>query len=140
MDRMSMACSLEGRVPFLDIPLVEQAVRLPTSLKLGSRETKRILKILARRRLSNDVAARSKSGFGVPLGDWFRSPILAPAIARLKDRNHSASQYFDRRAIDQILDEHASGRIDHGEILWVLTNVFVWEESVAQGRPTALSA
>src|SRR4029079_8053259 len=130
---MSMATSLEGRVPFLDIPLVEHVVRMPTALKLGKRETKRVLKVLARRQLSGAVARRSKSGFGVPLGDWFRSPILAPAIERLRDPRHAAAQHFDKRVVDRLLTEHAAGTADHGEALWMLTNVYVWHEAIAQG-------
>ena len=133
MDRMSMACSLEGRVPFIDVPLVEHALRLPTAFKLGRRETKRVLKVLARRELSTAVATRSKSGFGVPLGNWFRSPVFAPALVRLRDPDHPASQYFHRPTIDRLLAEHAAGRADHGEALWMLTNVFVWQDAVADG-------
>jgi asparagine synthase (glutamine-hydrolysing) len=133
MDRMSMACSLEGRVPFLDVPLVEHALRVPTSFKLGRRETKRVLKALARRRLSDAVTGRSKSGFGVPLGDWFRSPILAPAVDRLRNRDHPAARYFDMTVVARVLDEHAKLVADHGEALWLMTNVFMWEEAVASG-------
>src|SRR6185437_3119550 len=131
MDRMSMACSLEGRVPFLDIPLVEFALSLPTSYKLGRRATKRPLKILADRELSPIVARRSKSGFGVPLGDWLRSPVLAPAIARLEDPEHPAAAYFDRSIVQRLVAEHSAGAADHGEALWLLTNVYVWQEVVA---------
>jgi asparagine synthase (glutamine-hydrolysing) len=138
MDRMSMACSLEGRVPFLDIPLVEHALRLPTAVKLGGRETKRVLKTLARRQLSERIASGAKSGFGVPLGDWFRTSILAPAIERLRDPDHPAATYFQKPVIDQILREHASGTVDHGEILWLLTNVYVWcEGSGSLNAPAA---
>lgn len=136
MDRMSMACSLEGRVPFLDIPLVEHAMRLPTGVKLGRRDTKRVLKVLAQRRLSPAVAGRSKSGFGVPLGDWFRSPILAPAIERLRNPDHPAADYFDRSVVNRVLAEHARGDEDHGEALWLLANVYTWHETVAQQRPS----
>jgi asparagine synthase (glutamine-hydrolysing) len=128
MDRMSMASSLEGRVPFLDIPLVEHALRLPTVDKIAKRETKRVLKVLAKRQLSAGVAGRSKSGFGVPLGDWFRSPVLAPAVERLRDAGHPAAEHFDMSVVARVLAEHATGRVDHGEVLWMLTNVFVWHE------------
>ncbi|HEX6052849.1 MAG TPA: asparagine synthase (glutamine-hydrolyzing) [Gemmatimonadaceae bacterium] len=140
MDRMSMACSLEGRVPFLDIPLVEHAVRMPTRLKLGRRTTKRVLKQLARRELSADVAGRSKSGFGVPLGDWFRSPVLSPAMDRLRDPSHPAAQYFDRSEIDRLVCEHATGQADHGESLWLLANVYAWQEAVVEGSPRSFRA
>jgi asparagine synthase (glutamine-hydrolysing) len=140
MDRMSMACGLEGRVPFLDIPLVEHALRLPTAFKLRGRETKRVLKALARRQLSPAVARRAKSGFGVPLGDWFRSPILAPAIDRLRDPSHPAAQHFRREALDRLIREHAAGRADHGEALWMLTNVYVWQEGIIRGRVSGRDA
>ena len=123
MDRMSMATSLEGRVPFLDIPLVEHVVRMPTALKIGRRETKRVLKVLARRRLSTGVASRSKSGFGVPLGDWFRSPILAAAVERLRDPDHPAATHFQRAVLDQLLAEHASGHVDQATIEYAATQI-----------------
>ncbi len=140
MDRMSMACSLEGRVPFLDIPLVERALRLPTNVKLAGRETKRVLKVLARKQLSAAVAGRSKSGFGVPLGDWFRSPILSPAIDRLRDPGHPAAGYFDPAVVRELVSEHSSGKTDHGEALWMLTNVYIWQEAVADGGGLLASA
>ena len=140
MDRMSMACSLEGRVPFLDIPLVEHALQLPTRMKLGLRETKRVLKVLARRHLSPAVANRSKSGFGVPLGDWFRTPILAPALERLGDPDHPAAQYFDQVELARLLREHATMRVDHGEALWMLTNVYAWQDAVSRERAVPAGA
>jgi asparagine synthase (glutamine-hydrolysing) len=136
MDRMSMACSLEGRVPFLDVPLAEQVLQIPTGLKLGRRETKRVLKVLARRRLAPAVAGRAKSGFGVPLDEWFRSPVLAPAIDRLRDPAHPAAAYFQQPVIDRIIREHASRRANHGEALWMLTNVYIWQEAVASASVT----
>ena len=138
MDRMSMAASLEGRVPFLDIPLVEHVIGMPTSLKLGRYETKRVLKTLAKRRLSTSVARQAKSGFGVPLGDWFRSPILAPAIDRLRDPQHPAAEHFERSVLEEVLTQHASRAVDHGEVLWMLTNVYAWHETVSAGAGAAL--
>jgi len=136
MDRMSMACGLEGRVPFLDLSVVDFALRLPTSFKLRRRETKRVLKILARRRLDAEVSSRSKSGFGVPLADWFRSPILAAAIDRLRDPEHPAAMYFQRSVIERLIADHTSGRADHGEILWMLTNVYIWFEVAGSPAPS----
>jgi asparagine synthase (glutamine-hydrolysing) len=101
-------------------------------MKLGFRETKRVLKVLARRRLTPAVAHRSKSGFGVPLGDWFRSPVLAPALDRLRDPDHPAAQHFDRAELARVLAEHVAGDADHGEALWMLTNVYAWQDVVAR--------
>lgn len=139
MDRMSMACSLEGRVPFLDVSVVEHALRLPTTMKLGYRETKRILKELAGHRLPPGAAGRRKSGFGLPLDDWFRSPILAPAIQRLRDPTHPATEYLDPLVVAELVEEHAKGAADHGEALWLLANVYMWQE-VSVTRPDPASA
>ena len=128
MDRMSMACSLEGRVPFLDVPLVEWGLAVSTGAKLGWRQTKRVVKALASSTLSPEVTYRSKSGFGVPLGDWFRSPVLSPLLDRLRDRRHPAAAHFDPEVLGTIVREHASGAHDHGEILWLLANVYIWHE------------
>lgn len=128
MDRMSMACSLEGRVPFLDVRLVEWGTSLDTRAKLGWSGTKRVVKALALGILSPTVTHRSKSGFGVPLDDWFRSPVLAPLLDRLRDRHHPAAAHFDQDVLAAIVREHARGERDHGEALWLLANVYVWHE------------
>ena len=133
MDRVSMACSLEGRVPFLDIPLVEWAVRLAGKLKLSGTQNKRVVKALARRRLNPAIALGAKSGFGVPLGAWFRSPVLAPLLVRLRDPGHPAADLFDQREVRRLTDEHSAGAADHGEALWLLANVYVWAEINADG-------
>ncbi len=128
MDRMSMAVSLEGRVPFLDIPLVEWAVQLAGHLKLSGTENKRVVKALAHRRLNPAIARGAKSGFGVPLDTWFRSPVLAPLLDRLRDPGHPAAGLFVQREVRRLTDEHAAGAADHGEALWLLSNVYVWSE------------
>jgi asparagine synthase (glutamine-hydrolysing) len=90
--------------------------------------------------LSPAVARRSKSGFGVPLDDWFRSPVLAPLLDRLRDTRHPAAAHFDRGVLATILGEHAAGRRDHGEVLWLLANVYVWHEVctwTSSGLPTS---
>ena len=133
MDRMSMACSLEGRVPFLDVPLVEWAVQLAGRLKLSGTENKRVVKALAQRRLNPAIARGAKSGFGVPLGDWFRSPVLSPLLDRLRDPGHPAADLFDGREVRRLIDAHAAGAADHGEALWLLANVYVWAETNAGG-------
>ncbi|MGH7689956.1 MAG: asparagine synthase (glutamine-hydrolyzing), partial [Gemmatimonadaceae bacterium] len=133
MDRMSMACSLEGRVPFLDVPLVEWAVQLAGPLKLSGKQNKRVVKALAQRRLNPAIARGAKSGFGVPLGDWFRSPVLAPLLERLRDPGHPAANLFDQREVRRLTDAHVAGAVDHGEALWLLANVYVWAEINADG-------
>ena len=128
IDRMSMATSLEGRVPFLDIPLVEWGVRVAGRLKLAGRENKRVVKRVAERYLSPAITRGAKSGFGIPLDAWFRSPIFAPLLTRLRDPSHPAADLFDRATLRRVVDEQVRGVRDHGEALWLLSNVFVWAE------------
>ena len=132
IDRMSMAHGLEGRVPFLDLPVVEFALRLPSSLKLGLRSNKRVLKRLARGVLSEKIVRGPKSGFGLPLDAWFRGPQLGGLLQRISDSSHPASTCFDRAELDAIVREHRSGARNHGEALWLLANVFLWHEEQAR--------
>ena len=128
IDRMSMAHGLEGRVPFLDLPVVEFALRLPSSLKLGLRSNKRVLKGLARGVLSERIVRGPKSGFGLPLDAWFRGPQLGGLLRRISDSSHPAATCFDRSVLDTIIREHRSRARNHGEALWLLANVFLWHE------------
>lgn len=133
MDRMSMAWGLEGRVPFLDIPLVEWGVRLAGRLKLAGTKNKRVVKALAQRRLSPAIAGGAKSGFGVPLDAWFRSPVLGPLVERLTDPGHPAAELFDAREVHRLVESHRGGGADHGEALWLLVNVYLWVEANVDG-------
>ena len=141
VDRMSMAHSIESRVPLLDHPLVEFALRLPLALKLRGGERKYLLKRAARRLLPDAVLQRRKQGFGVPLSVWFRGderqgraaqPRATPS--RLRDAFHDvllspcAQQrgYFDTREVQRLLDEHLAGRRDHDFRLWQLFMFELW--------------
>src|SRR5690348_9062683 len=91
MDRMSMANGLEGRVPFLDVPLVEWGWRVASSLKLRRGGQKRVVKALGAQMLPPTVTRAPKSGFGLPLSDWFRGPIFADVWAKLRNQIGRAS-------------------------------------------------
>ncbi len=129
MDRMSMAHSLEGRVPFLDVNLVEWALGLHSSLKLGSRSNKRVVKRLAAGMLSPRIVRGPKSGFGMPLDAWFRSQELGRIVDRLRDPVHPAARHFDQEIVQRALKQHLASQADHGELLWLLANVYLWQES-----------
>ena len=133
MDRMSMAHGLEGRVPFLDVPLVEWATRVSVRHKLRGRQGKHVVKALAADKLSPRVVKARKSGFGLPLGAWFRGPHFADIIERLRDQRHPAAAHFDRHVVGKVVDEHARGVADHGELLWLLCNVYLWHEEIVHG-------
>lgn len=136
MDRMSMAHGLEGRVPFLDVRLAEWAARLDVRHKVRGLRAKQVVKALASRMLSADLVNARKSGFGLPLASWFREPHFARLLERLRDPGHAAAAHFDRRIVKSVLHEHLSGLADHGELLWLLCNVYLWYEEIASAaRP-----
>jgi asparagine synthase (glutamine-hydrolysing) len=128
IDRMSMAASLEGRVPFLDVPLVEWGLSVAGRFKLAGRGNKRVVKRVAERYLHPAITRGAKSGFGIPLDAWFRSPVFAPLLTKLRDPGHPAADLFDRQILQRVVDEHVHGTRDRGEALWLLCNVFVWAE------------
>lgn len=136
MDRMSMAHSLEGRVPFLDVPLVEFSLSLPSPLKLGLRSNKRILKRVASNVLSARIVHGPKSGFGLPLDAWFRGPELGDVMRRMTDPSHPAASSFDQKILNTIVREHRSRSHNHGEVLWLLANVYLWFDQQSERTRT----
>lgn len=127
-DKMSMAASIESRVPFMDYRIVEFANRLPTAYKLKGGVGKAIVKDVARTLLPPDIVDRRKSGFGVPLERWFRSNEgMGERIMALPEQADAG--LFDRAALRRIVEEHRSGAHDHSELLWTVLNLHVWKET-----------
>jgi asparagine synthase (glutamine-hydrolysing) len=126
VDRASMAASLEVRAPFLDHTLVEFLTRLPLDLKLRSLTTKYILKRTMREHLPRFVTARPKKGFGMPVAKWVKGelrPLVRETFSpdRLKRRG-----LFNPAYVQQLLDEHESGRADHRKLIWTLLMFELW--------------
>ena len=127
-DKMSMAASIESRVPFMDYRLVEWANRLGTAYKIRGGTGKALVKDVARTVLPPQIVDRRKSGFGVPLDRWFRSSTgLGERILALPDS--SAADVFDRRVLRRLVTEHRSGAQDHSEVLWTALNLTTWRET-----------
>jgi asparagine synthase (glutamine-hydrolysing) len=121
-DLASMAHSLELRSPFLDHEVVALGLALPDSLKTRGREGKVALRRAFAAKLPTEVLERGKTGFGVPLGRWFRSDLRELAHDLLSnDRG-----WFRQDAVQQLLGEHESGRADHGHRLWCLLMLELW--------------
>jgi asparagine synthase (glutamine-hydrolysing) len=126
VDRASMACSLEVRVPLLDHRVVELAASLPMRLKLRRLTTKYVLKRALSGVLPHDVLVRPKKGFGVPLGRWFRgalAPLLRDACAPDVIRR---AGLFRPDAVARLIAEHADGRRDHRKKLYTLLAFQLW--------------
>ncbi len=127
-DKMSMAASIESRVPFMDYRLVEFANRLPSSHKVARGSSKAIVKTFARKSLPCSIVDRRKSGFGVPLASWFRScEGLGARLAGLP--GNPAADVFDRGVLQRVIAEHRTGVRDHTEMLWTALNVVTWREA-----------
>jgi asparagine synthase (glutamine-hydrolysing) len=133
-DQMSMAASIESRVPFLDHHLVEFAARLPSRLKLRGFTTKRILRESMKRVLPPSILARRKMGFPVPVGQWLRGrfePIVEEFITGPRPRDR---ELFDPTFVRQMVEEHQTGRASHGARLWSLINLEIWQRIFIDGE------
>ena len=144
-DQMSMAASIESRVPFLDHKLVEFAARLPDEWKLSGLTTKRVLResmkgllpesILNRPKMGvpREVLTRRKMGFPVPVGRWLRGPAWPLVEDLVLGPRALARGLFAPAALRQLADEHRAGTARHGDRLWLLMNLELWHRIFVDG-------
>ncbi|HSN18140.1 MAG TPA: asparagine synthase (glutamine-hydrolyzing) [Gammaproteobacteria bacterium] len=133
-DQMSMAASLESRVPFLDHRFVEYVAAMPAKHKLHGWETKAVLRAAVKDVIPKEILTRGKMGFPVPFGRWLRgsySPLLDDLV--LSERAQ-ARGLFDSTYVRHLVDEHLSGNWDHGERLWALVNLELWQRMFLDGE------
>jgi asparagine synthase (glutamine-hydrolysing) len=139
VDRMSMAHSIESRVPLLDNEVVEFAARLPASMKIRNGRLKHILKEAASGILPPQILARRKQGFGVPLAVWFRGGLRELFSDVLLSPRSRQRGYFEPRFIERLVREHITGRRDHTLRLWSLVVFELWHRQYID-RPQAAAA
>jgi asparagine synthase (glutamine-hydrolysing) len=135
-DIASMAASLELRAPLLDHRVVELGLSLPDDLKLRGRTGKLALREAFADLLPEQVSARGKTGFGVPLGRWFREDLreLSGDVLLGGDRG-----LLRKPEVERLLREHREGRVDHGHRLWCLLMLELWQRTyVDSEQPAAL--
>jgi asparagine synthase (glutamine-hydrolysing) len=133
-DQMSMATSLESRVPYLDHPLVEQVTALPARFKLRGWRTKAVLRAALKDVVPRAILERRKMGFPVPFGKWIREGwwsvvqefVLSPRTLR---RN-----LFNPAVLRALAQEHHAGAADHGSRLWLLVNLEIWQRIFLDGE------
>jgi asparagine synthase (glutamine-hydrolysing) len=125
-DKMTMATSLELRVPFLDHIFVQFAASLPSICKLRNGTPKHILKELARPILPKEIVDRPKVGFPVPIRPWFRSELKTFAREILCDGQTAARGFFDPAAVDRLLKEHEQYHADHSHKIFNLLCFEQW--------------
>jgi asparagine synthase (glutamine-hydrolysing) len=128
-DQMSMATSIESRVPFLDHKLVEFAAQLPDEWKLNGFTTKRVLRESMKGLLPESILNRPKMGFPVPFAAWTRGPWNAVARDVLLDSRSRQRGIIDPMAVDRLLRDHADGRTDGGDRIWNLLNLELWHRT-----------
>jgi asparagine synthase (glutamine-hydrolysing) len=131
-DRMSMAASIEARVPFLDHPLAAFVSSLPDRYRVRGRTTKWILRAAARDILPASTLTQPKVGFRVPVGDWFRGPMREFLASHLQGPASLTRSYYDPGVLDGILTAHWSGRQNSEKLLWSLLNLEIWHRHYAQ--------
>jgi asparagine synthase (glutamine-hydrolysing) len=137
VDRMSMAHSIESRVPLLDNEVIAFASSLPDALKIKGGRRKHILKEVAATLLPRDILDRKKQGFGVPLGTWFRGnlrelfadTLLAPAALQ--------RGYFQSAFVSRLVADHLAGTHDHSWRLWQLVVFERWHREYVDRRDSA---
>jgi asparagine synthase (glutamine-hydrolysing) len=129
VDRSSMACSLEVRVPFLAPGFVAAAMRLPAELKLRNLTRKYALKKLMRDRLPRRVLHRKKRGFNAPVSVWMRG-ALHDHFTQLMEEHASSLVDLGSPLWKRLWREHCSGEVDHGYKLWTVLSLVLWERNV----------
>jgi asparagine synthase (glutamine-hydrolysing) len=126
VDRMSMAVSLEARVPLLDHKLIEFVTRIPASMKLAGLETKHLFKRAIGDLVPTEVVNRPKQGFGVPIEQWINQQLRERIRDTLNDPRTLQRGYVTRKHVALLLDEHGRGRRDHAMALWALLMLELW--------------
>lgn len=134
VDKITMATSVEARVPFLDHHLIEYAMGLPRSLKVKGATGKHILKRALESILPADVLYQPKRGFGAPINEWFRGPGGAGLVKQLMSSSIRKRNFFDYTFVQRMADEHARGARDWSANLWCLLNLSLWYERWIAGR------
>jgi asparagine synthase (glutamine-hydrolysing) len=139
VDKMTMAHSVEARVPFLDHDVVEFARRCPPSYKLANGVGKKLLKKAAEPFVDHDLLYRRKQGFGAPMDRWFMESDFGPRMLAAYQRSQIKKDgYFDNRYVEDLLKGQISGKSNYGFHLWTIMNAVLWHEHWISGKGSDL--
>ena len=128
VDRMSMATSLEARVPLLDYKMVEFAFSLPENMKLNGKTTKYFMKNALRGILPDQIIDRQKEGFSIPIKNWLKTDLKGLMMEYLSEKRVRESGLFNYDYIKKMMDEHIGNRQNHAHRLWSLILFNIWRE------------
>jgi asparagine synthase (glutamine-hydrolysing) len=140
VDRMSMAHSIESRVPLLDNRVIDFAASLPARFKIKGGRRKHVLKDTLKTMLPEAILSRRKQGFGVPLGTWFRGGLTSLFSDILDTPRTRQRGYFDAAFVGRLLREHLDGERDHTLRLWQLLVFELWHRQYLDARVSAPAA
>jgi asparagine synthase (glutamine-hydrolysing) len=130
-DRMTMAASIEARVPFLDHRLAEYVSTLPDDCRVRGTKTKWILREAGRKLIPERILKRPKVGFRVPVNEWFRGPMREYLCDHLLGAGSRTRKYYDPGTLDRLVNEHLQGRQNREKLLWTLLNLELWHREYA---------
>ncbi len=133
-DQMSMAASVESRVPFLDHRFVERAAAIPGRYKLRGWRTKAVLRDAVRDLLPKEIMTRRKMGFPVPIDAWLRGRYAALTESLVLGPRARARGLFEPSFVAHMLHEHRAGAANHADRLWLLMNLEIWQRVFLDGE------
>jgi asparagine synthase (glutamine-hydrolysing) len=128
VDRMSMACSIEARVPLLDKDVAELAFRLPSRLKFDGSQTKILLKRIAARHVPRECVYRPKQGFSIPIKNWLKDELRPMAEQYLAPQRIEREGLFEPAVVSRLWQEHLDNRANHSHLLWALLVFEQWRD------------
>ncbi len=129
VDRMSMAASLEARVPLLDYNMVEFAFSLPPEVKVKGNVTKYFMKKSMEGILPDEVIYRPKEGFSIPIKNWLKEDLKDLMLDTLSEKNIKSDGYFNYPYVKRLMDEHLNNRANHSHRLWTLILFNMWKKN-----------
>jgi asparagine synthase (glutamine-hydrolysing) len=133
-DQMSMAASLESRVPYLDHEFVEQAMQIPGGQRMRRWQTKLVLRQALRDLVPPTILTRSKMGFPVPFGSWVRGAFRSTLDEYVLSPRALDRKFFRPETVHRIVNEHRTGLCSHADRLWLLVNLEMWQRMAIDGE------
>src|SRR6185369_6799177 len=130
-DRMTMAASIENRVPFLDHELASYVSSLPDHYRVNGFKTKWILRQAGQSLIPEKILNRPKVGFRVPVNKWFQGPMKEYLLDHLQGQSSKTRAYYDPQVLDRMVGDHIEGRQNHEKLLWALLNLEIWHRQYA---------
>ncbi len=136
-DQMSMAASIESRVPYLDHEFVEYATAIPGRFKLRGWRTKAVLRAALQDLVPREILTRPKMGFPVPVGRWLRGSFWPLVQEFVLGPRALQRGLFEPACVRRLAEEHRAGAVEHGDRLWLLMNLEIWQRVFLDGDDVA---